>query len=263
MFNALDLVIIAVLLLSAILAAWRGFTREVLSIGSWVGAAIAMFVLGPKAVPFMQPYVENETLAMIAAFAVVFILALIPLSYISFRISEGVRDSMVGPVDRLLGLVFGGARGLVVIGIGFLVFKSLVGETRIPAWFNEARLLPLMEGSGRVIASLMPERHTEDSKAEKDATLIGGGRNKPASKGDGAGEPVEDITPPPKPKSSKPAEKPAAKPVEKAADAKPAPAKPVKKATPAPEPVAADAEGYGEGQRDALDQLIGTATASP
>ena len=54
MFTILDLVIIAVLILSALLAAWRGFTREVLSIGAWVGAAVVMFLAGPTAVPFAQ-----------------------------------------------------------------------------------------------------------------------------------------------------------------------------------------------------------------
>jgi membrane protein required for colicin V production len=272
MFNVLDLVIIAVLLLSAIMAAWRGFTREVLSIGSWVGAAIAMFVLGPKAVPLMEPYIEHDMLATIAAFAAVFVLALIPLSYISFRISEGVRDSLVGPVDRLFGLVFGGARGLVIVGIGFLVFTSLVGESRIPDWFKEARLRPLMEGSGKVIASLLPTRPTTDSsKPPAEDPVIGTpGRSK-------ADEP-EAEEPAPKPRSSKPKDtaektaettpakpvpKPTAKPVEKVADARPAAEKTAKKATPPKEPPAEDAEGYGEGQRDALDQLIGSATASP
>ncbi|MFO1237697.1 MAG: CvpA family protein [Alphaproteobacteria bacterium] len=246
MFNVLDLVILGVLIVSALLAAWRGFTHEVLSIGSWAGAAVVMFLVGPHAVPLAAVYLDNPTLAQIAAYAAVFVIALIPLSYISYRISEGVRGSAIGPVDRLLGLVFGAARGLVVIGIGFLVFTSLVGESRLPDWFKDARLRPLMEGSGKVIASLMPG-HGKPKADGKDADAVIGGR-KPAA-GDEEPTPSPSPTPAPKPKPPRPAEPESQREPEKA------------------KPAAADAgdgtHGYGERERDALDQLIGTATASP
>lgn len=249
MFTILDLVIIAVLILSALFAAWRGFTREVLSIGAWVGAAVIMFLAGPTAVQFAQAYVDNETIAKIAAYAAIFILGLIPLSYISFRIAEGVQDSAIGPVDRLLGFVFGAARGLVVLGIGYLVFVSLVSEARMPDWFKEARLRPLMESSGKVIASLLPDREKTTKPGEEDA-IIGGKPKRPADPAvDPAAEPVETSEPAPAP-------------------AKPKPPKPAPPAA-APEPredaedAADTAQGYGERERDALDQLIGSATASP
>lgn len=251
MFTILDLVVIAVLILSALLAAWRGFTREVLSIGAWVGAAVVMFLAGPTAVPFAKAYIDHETVAMIAAYAAVFVLALIPLSYISFRIAEGVQGSAIGPVDRLLGLVFGAVRGLVVLGIGYLVFVSLVSEARMPDWFKEARLRPLVESSGKVIASLLPSRDKAPKVGEGDA-IIGGKPKKPAET---AAEP-----------ETAPAETPSVpEPTPAPTPAKPKPAKP---APPAPAPEtgeepADEAQGYGERERDALDQLIGSATASP
>jgi len=245
MFTILDLVVIAVLLLSALLAAWRGFTREVLSIGAWAGAAVVMFLAGPTAVPFAKAYIDHETVATIAAYAAIFVLALIPLSYISFRIAEGVQGSAIGPVDRLLGLVFGAGRGLVVLGIGYLVFVSLVSEARMPDWFKEARLRPLVESSGKVIASLLPARDKAPKAGEGD-TIIGG---KPKPPVESTAAPSE-APPPPEPTPA-----------------------PVKPKPPKPSPPAADpapgedkpetAQGYGERERDALDQLIGSATASP
>lgn len=249
MFTILDLVVIAVLILSALLAAWRGFTREVLSIGAWVGAAVVMFLAGPTAVPFAKAYVDHDTVATIAAYAAIFVLALIPLSYISFRISEGVQGSAIGPVDRLLGLVFGAARGLVVLGIGYLVFVSLVSEARMPDWYKEARLRPLVEASGKVIASLVPSRDKAPKPGEAD-TIIGGKPKKPA-------EPAAEV--------EAPAEEPAAEPEPTPAAAKPKPPKPAPPAAD-PDPVEEKpetAQGYGERERDALDQLIGSATASP
>jgi membrane protein required for colicin V production len=246
MFTILDLVVIAVLLLSALLAAWRGFTREVLSIGAWAGAAVVMFLAGPTAVPFAKAYIDHETVATIAAYAAIFVLALIPLSYISFRIAEGVQGSAIGPVDRLLGFVFGAGRGLVVLGIGYLVFVSLVSEARMPDWFKEARLRPLVESSGKVIASLLPSRDKAPKPGEAD-TIIGGKPKK-------AAEP-----------EAAPADEPPSVPEPTPTPAKPKPAKP---APPAPasetgEDTPEAAQGYGERERDALDQLIGSATASP
>lgn len=245
MFTILDLVVIAILLLSALLAAWRGFTREVLSIGAWIGAAVVMFLAGPTAIPFAAAYVENDTIAMIAAYGAIFILALIPLSYISYRISEGVQESAIGPVDRLLGLVFGAGRGLVVLGIGYLVFVSLVSESRMPDWYKEARLRPLVESSGKVIASLLPSRDRPAAESDEDA-VIGGRTAKPAA---APAEP-ENIAAEPTPTPT-----PARRQQPRAA------------AEPTPAPDAEDdeetAQGYGERERDALDQLIGSATASP
>jgi membrane protein required for colicin V production len=289
MFNILDLVIIAVIVLSAIFATWRGFTRETLSIGAWVGAAVVMFMFGEQAVPWVAPYVEHPMVAKIAAYAGVFLIALIPLAYISYRISESVRDSFVGPVDRLLGLVFGIARGLVIVGIGFLVFTSLVGQSRLPDWFKEARLRPLMESSGNLIAALLPERSTVENAVKEVEPMIGGKKKPPPEAAPPAEEPAEDppvppaAPPPPKPKPAKPAEEvPVPKPAR--TEPKPAPSKPAPKiekveaapvpraakATPKPKPApkaepAAESggQGYGEKERDALDQLIGSATASP
>lgn len=272
MFNILDLVIIAILLLSAVLAAWRGFTREVLSIGAWVGAAIVMFLLGPKAVPFAAEYVEKGTIAMIVAYATVFVLALIPLAYVSYRIAEGVRESAIGPVDRLLGFAFGAARGLLIVGIGYLVFVSLAGSKK-PDWFTEARLHPLMEATARVITAVLPARDgaSPPSAAKEDETIIGGPKPaaKPAPRDEVAPEPEAKPAPakpappkpaPPKPKPPKvtePAETP--KPVAKRAPAKEDAADPAKEEASA----SASPRGYGEREREALDQLIGTATASP
>lgn len=255
MFNVLDLVILAVLLLSGLIAAWRGFTREVLSIGAWIGAAVVMFVFGPQVEPFAAHYVEKEIIAKIAAYAAVFVVALLPLSYVSYRISEGVRDSAIGAVDRLFGFAFGIARGLVIVGVGFLVFTSLVGESRQPDWFREAKLRPLMEGTGKVIASLLPSHDSSASKGDgkpAEEPVIGG-KKKPegAAAAPKEEEPAETAgTEPPAPPAPAPKPKP------------PKPATEDGAAAPG-DSASAQPQGYGERERDALDQLIGSATASP
>ena len=42
----------------------------------------------------------------------------IPLSFMSHRFSESVKNSPIGPLDRALGIAFGVVRGLVIVGAG-------------------------------------------------------------------------------------------------------------------------------------------------
>ena len=116
----LDLVVIGVVLISALLAAVRGFTREVLAIASWVAAAAVAWVFHPQLVPFVKQYIPassaQDTIALVAAIAALFLGTLIVVSLITARISDFVLDSRIGALDRTLGFVFGAARGLLLAG---------------------------------------------------------------------------------------------------------------------------------------------------
>ena len=117
----LDVILIAIMLISGFLAMVRGFTREVLSIFSWAVAAVAALYLTPKYANLLEPYVGNPSIAQIAFAAGVFILTLIVVSLITFRISDSVLDSRVGALDRTFGFLFGLARGFLLVAIVFIL----------------------------------------------------------------------------------------------------------------------------------------------
>jgi membrane protein required for colicin V production len=96
----LDVILIVIMLISGFLAMVRGFTREVLSIFSWAVAAVAALYLTPKYSGMLAPYINNPSVAQIAFAAGVFIVTLIVVSLITFRISDRVLDSRVGALDR-------------------------------------------------------------------------------------------------------------------------------------------------------------------
>ena len=79
----LDGILVGFTLVSAMLAMVRGFSREVLSIASWAAAAAAAFFFYKPVVPYVQPYIENDKLAMAAAAGIVFVIALIVVSVIT------------------------------------------------------------------------------------------------------------------------------------------------------------------------------------
>jgi membrane protein required for colicin V production len=153
--TVLDAIVIVVVLISAILAMVRGFVREVLSVASWVAAAAAAYFFYKPIVPLVKPYIESNTVATIVAAAAIFFVALIVASYITMRISDFVIDSRVGAFDRMLGFVFGAARGVLLLVIALLFFNWLVPNP--PAWVAQAASKPVLDGIGAQLMAALPE----------------------------------------------------------------------------------------------------------
>lgn len=132
-----DGAVIAIILISGILAFARGFVREVTSIAGWVGAAVAAYFLAPKAEPLMQevPLLRDLIdssceLSMMAAFGIVFVVALIVLSLFAPLLASAVRGNAMGTIDKGLGFLFGLARGALLIVVALFVYENFfaVGE---------------------------------------------------------------------------------------------------------------------------------------
>ncbi len=162
-----DIIVIAVILVSAILAMVRGFVREILSVASWLIAAVAAFYLYESLRGAIQPYIENETLATIVSVAVIFIVVLVVASYITMKIADFVIDSRIGSLDRMLGFVFGAARGLLLVVVAFAFFVWLVEEQ--PDWITNAEARPILVDLSVQLAGVLPD----DIEAELLARLRG------------------------------------------------------------------------------------------
>lgn len=153
----LDLGLIGIVIVSAILSMLRGFTREVLAIASWAAAAIAAYYLHPMVLPYLQPYITKDAIALAVAVAGVFLVTLIVVSIITVRVSDAILDSKVGAVDRSLGFIFGAARGVLLCVVAFLFFNWLVPEKGQPEWVREAKMRPFLQSSGEQLMAMLPE----------------------------------------------------------------------------------------------------------
>jgi membrane protein required for colicin V production len=152
----LDGILVGFTLVSAMLAMVRGFSREVLSVVSWAAAAAAAFFFYKPLIPYVQPYIDNDKIAMAAAAAIVFIIALIVVSVITMKIADFIIDSRVGALDRTLGFLYGAARGILVVAVGLMFFNWLAGSNA-PAWVAQAKSRPLLESIGTSIENMLPE----------------------------------------------------------------------------------------------------------
>jgi membrane protein required for colicin V production len=153
----LDLGVLAIVLISAVLAMVRGFTREVLAIASWGAAAVAAIYFHPLVLPYVKPYISKDTIALAAAAAVVFFATLIVVSIITVKVSDAILDSKVGPLDRSLGFIFGGLRGLLLCVIAFAFFNWLVPDKSQPEWVKNAKMKPLLQSTGEELMAMLPD----------------------------------------------------------------------------------------------------------
>ena len=131
--TAVDVVVVAVVLISAFLAMWRGFVSEVFTIFEWVAAAYAALRFTPTFQPLLKSVISPPWLEYIVVFVGTFLIVIIPLSIMAHRLSEMIKRSEIGPVDRSMGFVFGMARGLVIIGLAYIAFAALVPQPDRPA----------------------------------------------------------------------------------------------------------------------------------
>jgi membrane protein required for colicin V production len=165
-FSFVDVLVVVVIIASVIYATYRGFVHETLSIFAWAAAAFATIYFAPAIAPFVRERVSPAWLGALAAYAGIFLVVLIPLSFVSYRFSQGVQHSPIGPVDRALGLAFGFFRGLVIIGIAYLIFSILIPIRVQPSWITQARTLPMIQGSADVLLSLIPDQHIPEVRVE-------------------------------------------------------------------------------------------------
>mgnify|MGYP006421847795 CR=1 FL=1 len=177
--TAVDIVVLAVLLISAIAAFVRGFVHEVLAIGAWVGALLATLYGFGLVQPYARDLVAIPLLADIGAGVVLFLLVLILLSIVTRVLAARVRGSALGALDRSLGLAFGVARGALVLALAWLVLVwALPRAEDRPDWVQAAKSRRLIESGAGVLARLAPEGLV---------VATGSGRAAP-TQGDGGGD---------------------------------------------------------------------------
>jgi membrane protein required for colicin V production len=157
-FTFLDLAVVVIIALSVIFAIGRGFVDETLSILAWAAAAFATLFFAPHVAPLLRGHFSHDWEAAAIAYVGVFLVVLLPLQFISHRFAETVRRSEIGPIDRTMGAVFGLLRGFAIIGIAYLLFTVFVPVRDQPRWVSSARLLPLIQRSSDVIASIVPDQ---------------------------------------------------------------------------------------------------------
>lgn len=175
----IDIVVGVIVLASALISFMRGLIREVLTIAGVVGGILAAVFLGPMLVPTVRDWfgagegeepsklfdiIPMEIVADATTYGVIFIAVVIVLSVASHFISGAAKAVGLGPIDRTLGVAFGIARALVLLGLVYLPFHLLMDEEKKEEIFADSKTHYFIEKTAGVMAAYLPE--SED--VEKD-----------------------------------------------------------------------------------------------
>lgn len=159
-FTYLDIGLLAIALLSGLLAMYRGLTRELLSLVSWAvaGGTVVYFVVLKKniAEDLASQINAPVVVAQIGLGALLFVILLVIVHLITSRISDSILDSGIGLIDRILGFAFGLVRGFVLVVIPYMFYEAFVPEPKQQfPWVREARFLPYIKSTGQTFKTIL------------------------------------------------------------------------------------------------------------
>lgn len=139
-FNWVDLVILGIVVISSLISLSRGFVKEALSLVIWIFAGVVAWMFGGSLAHHLQAYIDIPSVRTIAACALLFVVTLLVGGLINFLLAQLIRATGLTGTDRLLGMVFGAARGLflVVILVGLLSLAPVEQD----AWWQQSTLVP-------------------------------------------------------------------------------------------------------------------------
>lgn len=154
--NWVDLAILAVAAISGVLGLMRGFVRESLGLGAWVGAGYVSIVGAPLVRGQFETWLGSPEIADAAAYAAVFVIVLIVFSMIAGWIGSVVHAAGLGGVDRSLGALFGLVRGGGLIVVAYIIGSLLMPADRWPEPLRQARLMPQVAEAAQWLAARLP-----------------------------------------------------------------------------------------------------------
>jgi len=164
--NWADFVVIGIVLVSCLISIARGFIKESISLMTWVVAIwIAMRFYLPLS-DLLVNWINTPSARNITAFAVLFVVTLLMGSLLNFLVNGVVKRAGLSGFNRLVGVLFGFARGILVIGL--LVLMSRHTSITNDPWWNESALLSHFSPIADGISYLMPQKVHQISRLLSD-----------------------------------------------------------------------------------------------
>jgi membrane protein required for colicin V production len=167
--TALDAIVLILVGGGAILGALRGFTFEVMTLMSWVVGVVALRFFHTPVNHVLESFVGAQGAAPVLSFALIFGLFFFLTRWTGRKLGIGIRESFIGPIDRILGFGFGALKGLIAVTLVFLLVNLATdiaygGGADRPAWIRESRSYPLLHASGRAIVDFVEMRQQVDGE---------------------------------------------------------------------------------------------------
>ena len=199
--TSFDILVLLVVGALAVMGAVRGFVTEILTLIAWVAAVIGLKLFYPVGKTAMAGFTGSETGAAVIAFVVLFFGLFLAFRLVGRMLGDRVKKSVVGPIDRVLGLGFGAVKGLIAVSLVFLVLTrghALIwgGDEPLPEFLTAARTEPLLDITSRAIIDYASERQKGKglgAEAGEVATIPGHGPARDEGYGEAEREALDDL----------------------------------------------------------------------
>ncbi|MDE8651924.1 CvpA family protein [Novosphingobium album (ex Liu et al. 2023)] len=164
---------IAVLLfvgVSAVTGFFRGFVQEIFALCAWVLAILAIHGLHTPLTAALLPHVGTPSGAAVLAFALLLLVPYAGVKLFAKWAGDKSRNSVLGPIDRVLGFGFGGVKGMIIVVLAFSVlvlgYDTVWGPGGRPTWITQARTYPFINAASEALVTMIAKRREEAIEAD-------------------------------------------------------------------------------------------------
>ena len=168
-----DFIVLLIVGIAAVGGFMRGFVQEVLSLGAWVLAAFAIRYLHTPLTLAMQDYIGADVTTSLLAFTLLLLIPYAAMKVIANNVGQASRNSVLGPIDRVLGFGFGALKGILITILAFsllvLGYDTVWSYKGRPAWITTARSYELVDASSRSLVEVLAERRARLRSQQVDA----------------------------------------------------------------------------------------------
>lgn len=162
-FTAFDILVLILVGGGAVLGVIRGFVTEIVSLFAWVAGIFALKLFFTPVAALLARPIGTSAGAAVLAFVLVFGVVFFAGKLIASRLGRRTRESILGPLDRALGLGFGALKGLILATLLFLLANLGTdtiygGAAARPDWMRTSRTYALLNASSRAIVDFVAMR---------------------------------------------------------------------------------------------------------
>lgn len=165
-----DIAVLVLIGMGAITGFMRGFVQEVLALAAWVVSMVAIRNLHTPLTEGLVPHVGTESGAAVLAFALLLLVPFAIFKLLANRMGEASRNSVLGPIDRLIGFGFGAIKGALITVVGFSVlvlgYDTVWGVGGRPDWIKLSRSYPFVNAASEELVQMIAERRKAAAEEE-------------------------------------------------------------------------------------------------
>ena len=151
-----DWILLAVLVFSMLLGAWRGLVYEVLSVLGWAASFYAAQYFAPMVAAWLPLQSSSQTIRYAAAFVLVFVAAVFAAGMLAFLLKKLIQAIGLRPIDRSMGAAFGLVRGLILLLAAAVVMDMTSLKNSV--WWQESKGAPILSAALKGLKPVLPDK---------------------------------------------------------------------------------------------------------